>query len=82
MPRQRHPEFVLNELVGDHLIEETIVDGALREPADGQPSGDVRDPGHTARPPRNDPRHADQSVLPGRPERPAGSERPATTRPS
>lgn len=87
MAKKRRPAFIEHELIGDRLIEETILDVAVPEdipierfrdhPERERPGEHTGKGSRVRRPPRNDPRHADQSVLPGRPDIPAGSERPA-----
>jgi hypothetical protein len=87
MRKKQHAEFVANDLVGDHLIEETILEEALPEddaidalrehPEREQPGVTSGRGSRVRRPPRSDPRHTDQSVLPGRDDMPAGSERPS-----
>ncbi len=85
MPKKKHDEFIEADLVGDTLIEQTILGATLPE---SEPIEEFRDhperelPGkgrgrrsQAGRPPRNDPRHTDQSVLPGRDDLPAGTER-------
>ena len=79
MRKKRHADFVANDLVGDRQIEETILEEAL--PEDDNLDAEREHPereehgGKVRRPPRNDPRHTDQSIPPGQDDMPAGAER-------
>lgn len=87
MTKRKRPQFIEPELIGDHLLEDTLllpiaaddepIDVARPHPEVDLPGGKARNPSRSRRPPRTDPRYGDQSVLPGRKDMPAGSERPA-----